>query len=232
MQLSGNSVLITGGATGIGFSMAQYLINRGNSVLICGRRQERLDEAATKLPGLLTFKCDVTNRAGREELFEFVKSNFAQMNVLVNNAGIQRDIDLTKGMEDFDRGESEIITNLEAPVLLSALFVDMLSKAENAAIINVSSGLGFMVERASGMPVYAATKAALHAFSIGQRIQLAPLGIEVLEFIPPAVQSELNMEGRAKRNPGGSSYMMAPERYIELTFEKVAQGEVEIRITG
>ena len=122
------------------------------------------------------------------------------MNILVNNAGIQCDIDLTKGLVDFRSSQSEIRINLEAPILLSALFTPFLAGRENASIINISSGLAFMPQFAVGMLVYYATKAGLHAFSIAQCKQLAPLGIRVIEIIPPMVESELNMVGRIKRN--------------------------------
>jgi uncharacterized oxidoreductase len=225
-----NTVLITGGATGIGYSMAKYFHLRGNTVIICGRREERLAEVAKELRGIHTFRCDAANPDERVVLFKHVSMHFPKVNILVNNAGIQRDIDLTKGLDDFDSGDSEIRINLEAPVYLSAMFTPLLAGKENATIINVSSGLAFMVERAARCPVYCATKAGLHAFSIAQRIQLAPLGIRVVEIIPPMVESELNMEGRRKRGVLKSPYMMTSDDYVEKTLAKMEQGEEEIRL--
>ena len=229
MQMNGNAILITGGATGIGYAMAKYFRARDNEVLICGRREDRLAQAAQELPGLRTFWCDVTAPDDRAALLSYVRSSFPDINILVNNAGIQRDIDLTQGMADFESGASEILVNLEAPILLSALFTPLLVGKENAAIVHVSSGLAFMVERAARAPIYCATKAALHAFSIAQRIQLAPLGIRVIELIPPMVESELNMEGRRKRNMVTSPYMMSADAYVEKTLANMAQDEDEIR---
>ena len=230
MKMSGNAFLITGGATGIGYSIAKYFHERDNKVLICGRREDRLAQAAEALPGIQTIKCDVVNPDDRDALFAYVQRSFQDMNILINNAGVQRDIDLTKGTTDFDSGDNEIRVNLEAPIQLSALFTSFLSGRDNAAIINISSGLAFMPDFASGMPVYCATKAGLHAFSIAQRKQLASLGIRVIEIIPPMVESELNMEGRKKRNMLKSPHMLSSDEFVEKAFAKMEQDEDEIRL--
>jgi uncharacterized oxidoreductase len=230
MQTTNNTLLITGGATGIGYSIAKYFHDRGNTIIICGRREDRLKQAAQALQGIYTFKCDVTNVDDRNALLQYVNKNFPKLNMLINNAGIQRDIDLTKGVEDLNHGESEIRINFEAPVFLSALFTPILAGKENATIINVSSGLAFKPGRATIAPIYCATKAALHAFSIGQRAQLAPLGISVIEIIPPMVSSELNMEGRKKRGTLQSPHMINSDEYVARTFVKMEQGENEIQL--
>jgi uncharacterized oxidoreductase len=187
-----------------------------------------LAEAADGLAGVKTFKCDVINSGERIALFEYVKNNFPNMNILINNAGVQRNIDLTKGIADFENGDNEIRVNFEAPVFLSALFTPFLSGKENAAIVNVSSGLAFRAEYATGMPVYCATKAALHAFSLAQRKQLESLGIKVIELIPPAVVSELNTDGgRWKRGEGTN--MPSSEAYAASALARMEQGETEIR---
>lgn len=228
--MTGNTVLVTGGATGIGRSMAKYLLERGNTVIICGRREQRLAQAAKELPGLHTFRCDVADPDDRAALAKYVGENFPKINVLVNNAGIQRDIDLSKGPADLAGGDIEIGINLEAPIYLSTLFTPLLAGKANATIVNVSSALAFMVERAARCPIYCASKAGLHAFSIAQRIQLAPLGIRVVEIIPPMVESELNMESRIKRNMVTSPFMMGSDEFVEKAFAKMERGEEEIRI--
>ena len=230
MKLSGNTILITGGATGIGYAMAKYFHGHGNTVIICGRREDRLAEAAGKLPGIHTVRCDVTEAAGRAALLRQIQERFPGINILVNNAGIQRTIDLTQGIADLEKGENEISVNLDAPIRLSALFTPLLARKENAAIVNVSSGLAFMVEHAAWAPVYCATKAGMHAFCVAQRVQLAPLGIRVVELIPPMVESELNLESRRKRNMVTSPNMMTADEYIEKTFAKMEQDVDEIRL--
>ena len=230
MKMNGNTILITGGATGIGFSMAAYFYARENTVIICGRRGNRLEEARKKLPGLNTVKCDVTDPEGRKKLAAYIKEKFPAINMVINNAGIQRDIDLTTGLKGLEAGESEITVNLEAPIYLSALFTPLLTGKENAVIVNVSSGLAFMVEHATGMPVYCATKAGLHTFSMAQRKQLAPLGIRVVEIIPPAVESELNPEGRKKRNAAGTLRLISSDEFAAKALVKMEKDADEIRL--
>ena len=158
MQLSGNTVLITGGATGIGYAMAEAFLEAGSTVIICGRREKRLLEARAKHPDLHTRVSDVSKEEDRKELVEWAAGEFPALNVLVNNAGVQRDVDLTQGVDDFLAGENEIRVNLESPIILSGLFVSHLAKNKGAAIINVSSGLGFVP--AARMPIYSASKLA------------------------------------------------------------------------
>lgn len=227
MRMNGNTILITGGATGIGYAMAKYFLARENAVVICGRRANRLEQAKSELQGLHTVQCDVTNSDDRKDLYAYISERFPDMNILINNAGVQRNIDLSKGVGELETGDNEIRVNLEAPVYLSALFTPMLAGKDNAAIVNVSSGLAFRAEYATGMPVYCATKAALHAFSLAQRKQLAPHGVRVVELIPPAVVSELNMEGRGKR--GSGSNMPSSDEYVSSALAKMEAGEDEIR---
>jgi uncharacterized oxidoreductase len=210
MKISGNTVLITGGATGIGYAMAESFLEAGNAVIICGRREERLLEAQKKHPDFHIKVCNVAEEAGRRTLVEWITTTFGNLNILVNNAGVQRDIDFTKGIAEFLAGENEIKINLEAPIVLSGLFIPYLIGKKEAAIINVSSGLGFVP--IARMPVYSATKAGMHAFSMALRQQLLKLGIKVFEVVPPMVDTELNPEGRAKR--GNFKVDLKPEEFV------------------
>jgi len=233
MKMSGNTVLITGGATGIGYALAKYFNAHNNTVIICGRRQDRLDQAARELPGIRTISCDVASPEDRIVLFRKIRDDFPEFNVLINNAGIQRDIDLTQGIDDLGHGEDEIAVNFEAPIFLSALLTPLLKDKDNAAIINVSSGLAFMVGHATRSPVYCATKAAIHAFSIAQREQLAAIGITVIEVIPPMVESELNMASRIKRGALTADdlpWMLKADDFVAQVTDKMEQGETEIRL--
>ena len=229
MRMNDNTILITGGATGIGYSMAKHFYHHGNTVVICGRRDERLTQAAESLPGIHTFKCDVSEADERNAFFQYVKDNFPDVNILVNNAGIQRDIDLTAGLSGLNCDEIQI--NLEAPVVLSAMFTPLLARKDNAAIVNISSGLAFtMHEHSAKIPLYCATKAGLHMFSVTLRIQLYPLGIRVVEIIPPMVESELNTEGRRKRNMLKTPYMMSADEFVGKALAQMEQDEDEVRI--
>ena len=192
MNIKGNTVLITGGATGIGFALAEALVKADNQVIICGRRQSRLEEAKEKLPSIHIQKCDVTNDSDRRALVAWVKDNFRDLNILINNAGIQKMIDFAGGADElFSKGD-EIATNFVAPVYMTALFTPLLMNQSEAAVINLSSGLGFVPIAA--LPVYCATKAALHLFSVSLRHQLKNTSVKVFEIIPPAVETELGRE--------------------------------------
>ncbi len=189
MKIKGNTVLITGGATGIGFSLSEAFINASNEVIICGRRENKLREAKAKLPQIHTKVCDLSKEKERESLYNWVKDNFKSVNILINNAGVQRMVDLRKGIHGLLDGENEIEINLLAPIHLSGHFIPLLLKQQEAAIINVSSGLGFVPIAA--MPIYCATKAAVHSFTVSLRHQLKDTSIKVFEIVPPAVDTEL-----------------------------------------
>lgn len=185
MKVSGNTILITGGATGIGFALAESFVKLGNKVIICGRRKDKLDEAKAKLPSIATKVCDISKESDRALLFEWICSEFKDTNILVNNAGIQRPVDFKKGMQDILKNQDEIDINLKSQIYLAARFVPILSKRDEAAIVNVSSGLGFVPMAV--FPIYSATKAAIHSFTMSLRHQLKGTAIRVFEVIPPTV---------------------------------------------
>ncbi len=224
MKMSGNTILITGGSMGIGLAMAEYFLNAGNTVLICGRREDRLFEAQKIHPELHIKVCDISSEADRASLVEWATGKFGNLNILVNNAGIQRDIDFKKGIENFMAGQNEIRINLEAPIILSGLFIPHLTGKKEAAIINVSSGLGFVF--AAKMPIYSATKAGLHVFSMCLRQQLKDTGIKVFEIIPPGVDTELNPEGRAQR--GGYKANLEPKVFVDGVMKGLETDTFEI----
>lgn len=221
MKITKNTVLITGGATGIGFTLAELFLKTDNEVIICGRREAKLTEAKNKYPKLNIQVCDVTIPEDRESLFNWISSSFEDFNILVNNAGIQRAIDLKKG-EDELKGEDEIEVNLKAPIILSALFIPLLLKQKDAAIINVSSGLAFVP--IASMPIYCATKAAIHSYCISLRYQLRNTSIKVFELIPPTVDTELD-KGRRKSYRG-----IDPSKVGEATLIGVERDTYEITV--
>jgi uncharacterized oxidoreductase len=224
VETKNNTILITGGATGIGFALAETLVDAGNKVIICGRREGKLKEARDKLPQIQTRVCDVSREKGRESLFNWVKDNFKDLNVLINNAGIQRMVNLKKGTQDLLGGENEVETNLIAPIYLSAYFIPLLLKKKESAIINVSSGLGFVP--IASMPVYCATKAAVHSFTVSLRYQLRDTSIKVFEVVPPAVDTEL---GKGTTEEGDQGYRgMPPSEVARAALKAMANNEYEI----
>lgn len=226
MKTTGNTILITGGATGIGLALAKQLITKGNTVIVCGRREEKLSDAKTNLPTLITKHCDISNIDQRRELFNFCIQNYPQLNILINNAGIQREIDFRKGEQNYLAGDSETSINLEATFHLTALFTPHLMKQNEAAIINVSSGLGLVP--LAIVPVYSATKAALHSFSISLRKQLAKTSIKVFEILPPVVDTELDKGARDKR--GQTDKGISATQVVSETLKALERNQFEIPI--
>ena len=193
MQLSGNTVLVTGGSNGIGLALAERFLAKGNRVLICGRREEKLKEAQLRHPELVTRVCDLTQAEERVSLVAWLEATFPDLNILINNAGIQNRVNILTSERSWEDLQQEIGTNLEAPLHLSFLLAKRLAQKTPASIINVSSGLAFVSMAAA--PIYCATKAALHSFSISMRVQLASVGIDVVEVAPPMVQTDLCAPG-------------------------------------
>ncbi|MGF9699348.1 SDR family oxidoreductase [Paenibacillus sp. MABNR03] len=195
MKLTGNTILITGGSSGIGLAFAERFIKAGNTVIVTGRREQVLQQAQEKLPTLITRVNDVNMESDRIALFDWVTANYPEVNVLVNNAGIQQRFNVLKtdAKHQWDYFSKEITTNIEAPFHLSMLFAPYLAKKDEATIINVTSGLAFTPFAIA--PIYSATKAALHSFTISLRHQLSDTSVEVIEVAPPAVSTDLGGAG-------------------------------------
>ncbi|QSO50951.1 SDR family NAD(P)-dependent oxidoreductase [Alicyclobacillus curvatus] len=191
MRLSGNTILITGGSTGIGLAFAERFIATGNTVIVCGRRESVLQAAKEKFPNLITRVCDVGLKSDRIALFDWVTTNYPDVNVLVNNAGIQQRFHVLKAdaKDNWSYYNNEIMVNAEAPIHLSMLFAPFFAQKEKAAIVNVTSGLAFTPLAIA--PIYSATKAALHSYTMSLRHQLAHTSVEVIEVAPPAVNTDL-----------------------------------------
>ncbi len=197
MNLSNNTILITGGTSGIGLTFAEEFLKSGNTVIICGRRVERLDALEAKHPGLITITCDIADTKQREDLCDHVLKNYPETNILMNNAGIQLVADLTKPV-DLEKIREEIETNLVAPIHLGSLFAQHLASKNDSALINISSGLAFVP--IAFMPIYCATKAALHSLTLSWRHQLKNSSVKVFEIIPPSTDTELGHQRRADKS--------------------------------
>ncbi|GGA34165.1 SDR family oxidoreductase [Paenibacillus physcomitrellae] len=195
MKLSGNTILITGGGSGIGLAFAERFIKAGNQVIVTGRREQVLEEAKQKLPGLITRVSDLSVEVDRTALFDWVTANYPEVNVLVNNAGIQQRFNVLKAdaKKDWSYFNQELTTNIEAPFHLAMLFAPYFAEKEAAAILNVTSGLAFTPFVIA--PIYSATKAALHSFTMSLRHQLSETSVEVIEVAPPAVNTDLGGAG-------------------------------------
>jgi uncharacterized oxidoreductase len=215
MQLSSNKILITGGATGIGLGLAERFIKENNIVIICGRREDALKEAKDKFPSLITHVCDLSLPQEREALLQWVLTEHPDLNVLVNNAGIQQWMNINV-VDFFQRAKEEMTINIDAPVHLAHLFLSV-----NAlhTIINVTSGLSFAP--LAKTPVYSATKAFMHSFTLSLRHLLKPQGIEVIELVPPALNTDLGGKGLHDHAPPVSDF-------IEAIFKQLHEGKDQL----
>ena len=221
MRTSGNTVLITGGSSGIGLELARALLARDNSVIVCGRSEAKLAEAKAALPALQTIACDVATDAGRALLLQTVRQTSPRLNVLVNNAGIMLALDFkspTPRTASQTRDETEI--DFLAPMLLSLEFLPMLSMQAESAVVNLGSILAYVPFAAT--PVYCAAKAGIHSFSISLRFQLAGTAVRVFEVVPPAVDTPLMRGFKFEK--------IAPARVASEIVSGLAANRTEIRI--
>ena len=195
MKLTDNTILITGGGSGIGRGLAEAFYALGNKVIIAGRRREVLDETTDANPGMASVGLDITNAADIEAFAEEVAELHPKLNVLINNAGISRLEDLKAKPGNQATAEAMITTNLLGPIRLTAALLPHLRKQARATVINVTSGLGFVPLPQA--PTYSATKAALHSYTESLRFQFKDTPVEFLEIIPPYVQTELGGPAQA-----------------------------------
>ncbi len=215
MKLSNNKILITGGATGIGLGLTERFIKENNTVIICGRRESALKEAADKFPSVITKVCDLSNEEERIELYNWIAENHPDLNVLVNNAGIQNWMSISDN-DFYEKSNNEIAINITAPVHLTNLLLNLKSLD---AVMNVTSGLAFVP--LAKVPVYCATKAFLRSFTLSLRYMLKSTNMEVIEIIPPALNTDLGAKGIHSVYPPVSDF-------IESIFEQLKEGKNEV----
>ena len=190
MKISGNTILITGGGSGIGAAMAHAWHEAGNQVIIAGRRQAALDAIVADHPGMIARTIDMENADALRDFASALIADFPAINVVVHNAGIM----VAEDRIDLPTAEATIATNLLGPIRLTHALLPHFLTQEDAAIVTVSSGLAFVPLVAT--PTYGATKAAIHGWSLALRAQLADTSVEVVEIVPPGVQTDL-MPGHA-----------------------------------
>ena len=224
MKLERRTILLTGGTSGIGLELARQLLARGNTVIVTGRDQDRLDAATQALPGVHAFRSDVSDPRAIAALHEAVLSRFPALDTLVNNAGIMRNLKLNedRALEDVTR---EIEVNLSGPVRMVQQFLPQLRTRPGALIVNVSSGLAFIPFPVA--PVYCAAKAGIHSFTQSLRIQLQGTGVSVVELAPPGVETPLFRGEFAEEMRGqkGMNVQVLARRAIA----GIEAGQLEIR---
>jgi uncharacterized oxidoreductase len=229
LDVAGNTVLITGGGTGIGLALAEEFVSAGSEVIVCGRRKSKLGSAKRKLPAIHTRQCDVSVESERRSLLRWTTERFPRLNVLVNSAGIQRQMNFTspRVSRPLSPRDDEVTINLAAQIRLCSLFTPKLLRRKKAAIVNISSGLAFVP--IATMPVYCATKAAIHSFTVSLRHQLRGTSVQVFEAVPPTTDTELDRSFAGEQE---EAYRGISPREVAAAIMEGLKGDKEEIIIG
>lgn len=221
MNLTGRTILLTGGSAGIGLAFALKFVELGNEVIVTGRRQAVLDEVKTKYPKLRTIQSDVADPAQIAALAARVKADFPKLDVLMNNAGIMLSKNLKAPAADLTGLTAEMDINVGGVIRMTSAFIDLLT-ANKGTVINVSSALAFVAVPAA--PIYCASKAAIHSYTQSLRFQLEDTGVEVIEVMPPGVKTDMTTE----LAEGGIS-LITTDELVKQSFASLKAGALEIR---
>jgi uncharacterized oxidoreductase len=214
MKLTNKKILITGGASGIGLGLTERFLSDNNTVIVCGRRIKALQAVSQQFPEVITFQCDLEKEEERLRLYNWLLENHSDLNILVNNAGIQNWMQVEDG-DFYLKAQQEININITAPIHLTQLFLQLPALD---TIMNVSSGLAFVP--LAKVPVYCATKAFMRSFTLSLRHQLKGK-MAVIEIIPPALNTDLGHTGVHNEFPPVSDF-------IASIFEQLNEGKDEL----
>jgi len=225
VRMTGNAVLITGGATGIGLALARELVERGNDVVICGRRRERIEAALAAVPGLRGLACDIARDDDITRLLDFTLKACGRLDVLINNAGVQLQADIVVAAPGFAAIDEEIRINLVAPMKLTIAALPMLVAQPAALIVNLCSLLAIMPK--PNAPGYCASKAGLYGFSRALRLRLRRTSVRVAVIFPPLVATPMT-EGRGQKKMPAKTFAAAMLRQLEADREEVRVGQAAI----
>nr|WP_312508025.1 SDR family NAD(P)-dependent oxidoreductase [Pseudomonas luteola] len=219
MNLSGNTIFITGGTSGIGRALAEAFHQRGNKVIVAGRRQALLDEVARANPGIDTIALDINDPEQIKAVVQTVIERHPTLNVIINNAGVMPFDNAASGALDDEQAVQLLTTNLLGPVRVSAAFVEHLKRQPEAYIINNSSILAYVPLAVTAL--YSATKAAIHSYSLSQRFMLRDTSVKVLVIAPPWVDTDLI-------HKSGDPRAMPLDEFITEILEKLQSAETEV----
>ena len=222
MKLTGNTIFITGGGSGIGRGLAEALHKLGNKVIISGRRRANLDEVVTASPGMEAVELDIIDPASIDRVAARLIADHPDLNVLFNNAGIMLP-DQAAGRIDDKLLVDTVTTNLVGPIRMTTALIDHLKRKDNAVIVYTSSILGFVPLAATA--VYSATKAAVHSYALSQRFLLKSSGVRVLEIAPPWVRTDLMNSREAKE-------AMPLDEFIAETMLLLGKDTDEVLVEG
>jgi len=224
MELKNSTILITGGTSGIGLELVKQLTEQGANIIVTGRNPEALDATQKQFPNVHAVRSDVSNPQEIEQLYSDVTQQFPGLNIIINNAGLMRLIDLQDSTQDLETINREIATNLSGTIQVVHRFLPHLLKKRSAAIVNVSSAIAFMSY--SSAPVYSASKAGVHAYTQALRLQLEDTNVKVFEMIPPGVNTNLQNDWVVKPNP---RMMMDADKMVRVAIKRLLSDKEELR---
>ena len=221
MNLSDNTILVTGGGSGIGLALAKaFALHSGNTIIVCGRNAQKLETVHEKNSAIITFPCDIASDQDQQRLVEAVTQKYPNLNILINNAGIQHNYNFTGTQNHTALIEEEVNINFLAPAKLTDRLLPVLMQQPSAAIVNVTSALAVIPKQSA--PIYCATKAAMHNFTMALRYQLENTPVKVFEIIPALVDTEMT-RGRGKGK-------ITPEALAKEALRGLESNRDEIRI--
>jgi uncharacterized oxidoreductase len=230
MKVTDNTMLITGGGSGIGRGLAEAFHKLGNMVIIAGRREQVLRETVAASPGMEFLTLDTSSAASIASAAAEVQSRFPGLNVVINNAGVQRMHDFSKQEAADDAAmQEEIATNISGVLRMTNAFLPLLRKQPSATFVNVSSGLAFVPM--ARFPVYCATKAFVHSFTMALRHQLQSTHVNVVELAPPWVKTDLDATHPVPTEHDGMSPMPLDE-FIGAAMHELVSDDVELKVAG
>jgi uncharacterized oxidoreductase len=221
MKLTGRTILITGGSAGIGLAFALQFLELGNEVIITGRRQAALDAVKARHPKLHTIQSDVADPGQIAALAARIRTEFPKLDVLFNNAGLAFAKNLRVAESDLAGLMTEVEINVGGVIRMTSAFIDLLA-ANGGTVINVSSALAFVP--VPSLPIYSATKAAVHSYTQSLRFQLEGTGVEVIEVMPPAVKTDLTSDFSET-----TIKLTTTDELVRSTFAGLRAGKQEIR---
>jgi uncharacterized oxidoreductase len=223
MDLKNNTVLITGGTSGFGYEFASRLIELGNTVIITGRNQAKLDQTKKNLPKVHTFQSDVSDPTAIKTLFDTVTKLFPNLNILINNAGEMRKINLHDPSIDLHDITQEIDINLSGPIRMIQQFLPHLKTQKTAAVMNVTSGLALVPFPIA--PIYGATKSGLRSYTKSLRVQLKKTNIKVFELVAPAAKTPLNDKFQGDVDPKS---LMEVDKLVAVALKGLVNNTLDI----
>jgi uncharacterized oxidoreductase len=224
MKQSKQTVIITGGSSGIGLALAKKFMENDNTVMITGRNLQKLEAVQRDFPQIHIFQSDVNDDADVQKLADDIQEKFGGIDILINNAGIMNLVDTGNESNDLQKQMQEIEINYNSPIRLLHHFLPQLKNSKNAVLVNVSSGLAYVPF--SQAPVYSGTKSALHFWTLGIRPQLKPHGIKVIELLPPVVDTPLAHGADIAEDDNLKP--MPPEKLADIFWNGFIKGKEEI----